>query len=146
MAVDRGIAMAENMRFPVIAISKNNSFSVITEVETSCSALGWKKGYFEDLSYFDSSGRLWTVTRTSLSGNMTFIDRLFNRRFALSIEFGEPQENASELAKQLICELIDGDADDLYSQFVSHSELKELIKKSKSPKELISIAETLGAS
>jgi hypothetical protein len=51
-----------------------------------------------------------------------------------------------ELAKQLICELIDSDADDLYSQFVSHSELKELIKKAKSPKELISIAETLGAS
>jgi hypothetical protein len=64
----------------------------------------------------------------------------------VSLEFGEPKENASELAKQLICGLIDNDADDLYSQFVSHSELKELIKKTKSSKELISIAETLGAS
>ena len=138
--------MVQNMRFPVIAISKNNSFSVITEVETSCTALGWKKGYFEDLSYFDSSGRLWRVTRASLSRKMTFIDRLLNRRFALSLEFGKSKENASERAKQLIYELIDSDADDLYSQYVSHSELKELIKKAKSPKELISIAETLGAS
>jgi len=138
--------MVQGMRFPVIAISKNNSFSVITEIETSCSALGWEKGYFEDLSYFDSSGRLWPVTRASLSRKMTFIDRLLNRSFAVSLEFSEPQEDASELAKQLICELIDNDADDLYSQFVSHSGLKELIKKAKSPKELISIAETLGAS
>jgi hypothetical protein len=138
--------MVQNMRFPVIAISKNNSFSVITEVETSCTALGWKKGYFEDLSYFDSSGQLWPVVSANISRKMTFIDRLFNRRFALSLEFGEPKENASERAKQLICELIDNDADDLYNQFVSHSELKELIKEAKSPKELISIAETLGAS
>jgi len=138
--------MVQSMRFPVIAISKNNSFSVITEVETSCSALGWEKGYFEDLGYFDSSGRLWPVTRASLSRKMTFIDRLLNRSFTVSLEFSEPQENASELAKQLICELIDNDADDLYSQFVSHSELKELIKKAKSPKELISIAKTLGVS
>jgi hypothetical protein len=77
---------------------------------------------------------------------MTFIDRLFNRRFAVSLEFGQPRENALELAKQLICELIDNDADDLYSQFVSQSRLKELIKKAKSPKELITNAETLGAS
>jgi hypothetical protein len=138
--------MVQNIQFPVVAVSKNNSFSVITEVETSCSALGWRKGYFEDLSYLDSSGRLWPVVRASLSRKMTFIDRLFNRRFAVSLEFGEPKENAAERGKQLICELIDNDADDLYSQFVSHSELKELIKKAKSPKELISIAETLGAS
>jgi len=77
---------------------------------------------------------------------MTFIDRLLNRSFTVSLEFSEPQEDASEVAKQLLCELIDNDADDLYSQFVSHSELKELIKKAKSPKKLISIAETLGAS
>ncbi len=133
------------MRFPVIAISKNNSFSVITEVEASCTALGWEKGYFEELSYFDSSGRLWPVTRASLSRNVTLIDRVFNRRFSLSLEFGEPQENALQLAKQLICELIDADADDIYSQFISHSELKELIKKAKSPKELINSTETLGA-
>lgn len=138
--------MAQNIQFPVVAISRNNSFSVIREVETSCSALGWRKGYFEDLTYFDSSGRLWPVARASLSRKMTLIDRLFNRGFAVSLEFGESQENASELAKQLICELIDNDADDLYSQSVSHSELKELIKKSQSPKELINIAETLGAS
>ena len=91
--------MVQNIQFPVIAISKNNSFSVITEVEKSCTALGWKKGYFEDLSYFDSSGRLWPLTRASLSRKMTFIDRLFNRRFALSIEFSEPLENALELAR-----------------------------------------------
>jgi hypothetical protein len=138
--------MVQNMRFPVIAISKNNSFSVITEVETSCTALGWEKGYFEDLSYFDLSGQLWPVVSANISRKMTFIDRLLNRRFPVSLQFGEPQENASELAKKLICELIDNDADDLYSQFVSHSELKELIKEAKSPKELISIAETLGAS
>jgi hypothetical protein len=138
--------MVQNIQFPVVAVSKNNSFSVITEVETSCSALGWRKGYFEDLSYFDSSGRLWPVARASLTRKITFIDKLFNRCLAVSLEFGEPKENASELAKQLICGLIDNDADDLYSQFVSHSELKELIKKTKSSKELISIAETLGAS
>jgi hypothetical protein len=137
--------MVRNIQFPSIAISKNNLFSVVSEVETFCTALGWRKGYFEDLSYFDSSGTLWEVTRANLSKKMTFIDRLLNRRFAVSLKFGEPQENAMELAKQLICESIDNDPDDLYDQFVSHSELKELIKKAKSPKELISIAETLGA-
>ena len=74
--------MVQSMRFPVIAISKNNSFSVITEVETSCNALGWKKGYFEDLSYFDSSGRLWPVTKASLSRKMTLIASLFNQHVA----------------------------------------------------------------
>lgn len=68
---------------------------------------------------------------------MTLIDGLFNLRFAVSLEFGESKENALELAKQLICELIGDDADDLYSQSVSDSELKELIKKSQSPKELL---------
>ncbi len=138
--------MARNIRFPAVAISRNNAFSVVTELEGSCNALGWRKGYFDDLSYFDSSGTLWPVIRANISRRITFIDRVLNRRFEVSLQLGEPQENSSELAKQLICELIDSDGDGLYSQFVSHAELKELIKKTKSPKELIRVAETLGAS
>ena len=138
--------MARNIRFPAVAISRNNSFSFVTEVETSCNVLGWRKGFFDDLSYFDSSGTLWPVIRANISRRITFIDRVLNRRFEVSLQLGEPQENSSELAKQLICELIDSDGDGLYSQFVSHAELKELIKKTKSPKELIRVAETLGAS
>jgi hypothetical protein len=143
--VCREIGMARNIRFPAVAISRHNSFSVVTEIETSCNALGWRKGYFEDLSYVDASGTLWPVIRANPSRRITFFDRLLNRRLDVSLEFGEPQIDAVELAKELIYELIDRDADDLYSQFVSHSDLKELIKKAKSAEELITVAERLGA-
>ncbi|MEJ2246216.1 MAG: hypothetical protein P8Y80_09115 [Acidobacteriota bacterium] len=132
--------------YPVIAISKFNSFSVVKEVEKSCNALGWGKGYFEDLSYFDNSGLLWPVIKANLSKKINIIDKVLNRPLSVSLEFGDPRENALEFVKELMCELIDNDVHNLYDQFVDHSELKELIKRAKTPGELIQLAGNLGES
>ena len=73
--------MDRNIEFPAIAISKYNSFSVVSEVEASGNVLGWKKGYFEDLSYFDSSGRLSLIYITFVIETLTiFTDMRLTQR------------------------------------------------------------------
>ncbi|MEJ2109994.1 MAG: hypothetical protein P8Z37_08785 [Acidobacteriota bacterium] len=138
--------MDRKIEYPAIAISKYNSFFVVNKVQASGNVLGWEKGYFEELSYFDSSGRLWPVRKAVLSGKINIFDRILNRPVSVSLEFGNPTENALEIAKQLMCELIDNDVDNIYDQFVDRSEFKELILRAKTPGELIRHAETLGES
>lgn len=133
------------MDFPVIALPQNDAIEVCDQLPRSCSYLALQKEYFTSLSYFDSTGRLWPVSSIVLEKQPSFLGKLFNFEIPISIEIGEPINNSLDVAKKIICTLIDKDPDDLYDQFVSHEELKGLVKEAHSPTELIQAIGSLGA-
>jgi len=127
----------------VIAISPEDSFLVIDEPIVHCSAMGWRNGYFDDLVLFDSAGLLWPA-HASLRNPLSFFDR-FRRAIPVDLDFGEPKTGAQAEAVTMLVTLIDEDDSDLYDQFVSRSELKDLFRRAPKPADLIAVARTLGA-
>ena len=130
-------------QYPVIAISPGDSFLVIDEPIVQCSARGWRNGYFDDLVFFDSAGLLWP-THASLRNPLSFFDR-FRRAIPVDLDFGKPEMEAQAKAVAMLETLIDEDDSDLYDQFVSRSELKDLFRRAPKPADLIAVARTLGA-
>lgn len=127
----------------MIAISPEDSFLVIDEPIVHCSATGWRNGYFDDLVFFDSAGLLWPV-HASLRRPLSFFDR-FRRAIPVDLEYGEPKTSAQAKAVAMLETLIDEDDSDLYDQFVSRPELKDLFRRALTPADLIAVARTLGA-
>ena len=140
--------MAATVTYPAIAVSKGDSFLVISALceLTTCTPYALRQGYFQSLSVYDCAGLLWPVVSAAPSRPLSVWDRLFNWRITVSVQFGEPRDDAKDIVLELLCGLIDNDPDDLYDQFVSHEELKEKFRAAQTPAELVEIARTLGAS
>jgi len=138
--------MDNSIEFPVIAISKNDSFEVITDWDDlcGCSWPAFKNGYYEDLSLYDSSGVMWQVLSVKPLSKPSLFSRLFNSTMNVDISIGKAVENAKDMALKYIFDLIDNDPDDLYCQFVTHEELKDKMRLSETPSDLIEIAQTMG--
>lgn len=86
---------------------------------------------------------MWPV-HASLAKPLGFFDR-FRRTLPVNIRYGQPADDATQEAVAMLEQLVDGDQTDLYNQFVSHTELKGLLRSARNPPELISIARYLGA-
>lgn len=106
--------MNSTPRFPVIAISRGDSFLVLDEPIRRCSYAGWRNGYFDGLAFFDGDGRLWP-TRASLRRRLRFCDR-FRRSLPVDVRYGRPRDDAREEAVGMLETLVDDDPDDLYDQ------------------------------
>ena len=132
------------IRFPAIEISESLGFVVVNELADSCNALGWKKGYFSGLGYFDSEGKWWPVVEAKASKPIGILDKMLNRKIKVRMVLGDPVPEAIGLAKSKLTEMIDNDPGDLYDQFVTQEELKDLVEEAKSPRELIEVADNLG--
>jgi len=131
--------------FPAIAICSRDSFLVvdaITELER-CSTLGWQNGYYRHLGLFDSAGIYWSIN-AKVEKEPTILDRLLNRKIAVHLTLGEPELDNMSRAVGEVCELVDSDPDDLYCQFLEHSELKRRFLAACNPHEFINLARTLG--
>lgn len=132
------------IRFPAIEISESLGFAVVNELTDSCNALGWSKGYFSGLGYFDSEGRWWPVLEAKVSKPIGMLDKMLNRKIKVGLVLGDSVSEATGLAKKKLTDMINNDPGDLYDQFVTHEELKRLVEQAKSPRELIEIADNLG--
>ncbi len=69
---------------------------------------------------------------------------MFNRTLTVDLQIGVQGSPAVADVAQDLCNCIDRDPDDLYDQFVSHIELKEMFRAAASAPELIELARTLG--
>ena len=134
--------MSQPIRFPAIEIS--NVFGVVLRLADSGSALAWRKGFFNDLAYFDSDGKLWCVTAVPTRPT-TLLDRLLNSQIKATLTWVQFKGSAMDETKRRLCALIENDPDDLYDQFVAHDDLKKLIMAAMTPAELLKVAESLGA-
>lgn len=134
--------MSQPIQFPAIEIS--NAFSVVDRIADSGSAQGWRNGFFKDLAYFDSAGRLWCVTAVP-TRPLTLLDRLLNSRINATLTWVQFKGDAMNEVKRRLCALIEGDASDLYDQFVDQNDFKKLIMAAGTSAELIKLAQTLGA-
>jgi len=99
--------------------------------------------FYSDLHIFDSSGALWPVKLVSVEKAGLF-SRVFNSRVQAQLFFGPPMVDALEKAVEWLCELVDADPDDVYSQQMSHDELRHGFAHAASPTEVIKCATTLG--
>jgi hypothetical protein len=134
--------MSQPIRFPAIEIS--NTFNVVDCITESASTVAWRKGFFTDLAYFDSDGRLWQVTAVP-TRPATLLDRLLNSQIKATVTWVEFNGNGMAEAKRRLCAMIENDPDDLYDQFVEHDDFKTLIMAAATPAELIKLAKTRGA-
>lgn len=69
---------------------------------------------------------------------------LINRSMVVVLEFEDPLPDRLNEVVESIVQLIDSDPDDLYDQFVSHNELKQLFRLAKAPTAIIELAKNLG--
>ena len=133
------------MNYPAILIGKDGSIEVIDEPIKSCSWIGFKNGYFNDLLMFDSNGESWKVDGVVITKKPSIIDKTLNRKINIVLNLNGPiRININDIATKL-CECVDKDPDDLYCQFVEHEELKSLFRSSGSPSMLINHARNLGS-
>jgi hypothetical protein len=133
------------MKYPAILIGKDGSIEVIDEPMKSCSWLGFKNGYFNDLLMFDSNGESWKVDEVVIIGKPSFIDKTFNRKLNIKLSLNGPiKYNINNIAAKL-CECVDKDPGDLYCQYVEHEVLKSLFRSSVNPSMLINHARNLGS-
>lgn len=127
--------------FPALAVSPGNSFLVVESIPATGSVTALRRGYFSRLYLFDSAGLRWPVVQ--VSALPSFLDRLLGRLVAVQLTFGAPElVPLGQIASDL-CALVDAD-DDLYCQFVSHEELKAMLRQAASPGALIAIGRDLG--
>ena len=94
---------------------------------------------------FDSAGAAWEIAELCPSPVAPPAKRLFGKTLH-SVELvvaGAKPYDVSALAVQL-CALVDRDPDDLYSQWVPHDRLKELLRGASTPAGLVQTAARLG--
>lgn len=127
--------------FPALAVSIDDSFSVIEELPRSATSTALRS-YFSESYIFDTTGRRWPVQHVEASPSL--LDRLLNRRVAIRVGLGKPSAVALADVVDDLCALVDADPDDLYCQFVSAAELKKLFRDASTPAELIAVARSLG--
>ncbi|MCA9644929.1 MAG: hypothetical protein KC492_29775, partial [Myxococcales bacterium] len=95
------------------------------------------------LYLFDSNGKRWRVVgveRTAASPRGPC-----GKLVGVSLTFGDPDQPSIDHVAEELCALVDADPDDIYAQFITHDELKTMLRAARSPGELISVAESLGA-
>jgi hypothetical protein len=92
---------------------------------------------------FDSNGARWRVIKTERTGSRP--KGPFGRLIGVHLTLGEPDHPSIGDVAEDLCKLVDSDPDDLYDQFISHEQLKDLFRASRSAEELIAAADTLGA-
>lgn len=132
------------MEFPALWIAREGSFGVIDAPMNGGSFSAYRKGFFDGLKFFDSSGKTWEVETAVLKRKPSVVDRLLNRRVALDLQMRPPCQPALVSIAELLCSCVDRDPDDLYDQFVSHEKLKALFRTAVSAPGLIQLARTLG--
>src|SRR5688572_2357300 len=109
--------MSQPIRFPAIEIS--TTFNVVDRMTESASTVAWRKGFFNDLAYFDSDGRLWQVTAVATRPT-TLLDRVLNSQIKATVTWVEFKGHGMTETKRRLCALIENDPYDLYDQFVEH--------------------------
>jgi len=137
----------DSIDFPVIAFATNDTFYVYDRAEelSVAYARALTNQFWSGLQLFDVRGRLWSVTRIEPAESVTWWTRFRNRRVSIMLEFAEPIEAAQSRMVEALCKIVDADPDDLYDQFVSHDELKQMFRAAATPAELIEVARTKGA-
>lgn len=103
-----------------------------------------RNGFFEGIRFFDTSGTEWRVESAVPQHRPGILDRVFNRTLTVDLQIGVQGSPAVADVAQDLCNCVDRDPDDLYDQFVSHIELKEMFRAAASAPELIELARTLG--
>src|SRR5688572_23983891 len=126
--------MPGSIQFPAIELA--NAFTVVDQPASCANAVAWRTGFFKDLMYFDSAGRLW-ITTAIPERVMTLLDRLLNSRIKAILTFRQFPGDALAECKQRLCAMIDSDPDDLYDQFIDRGDFKKLIGEAASPLALI---------
>ena len=133
------------MKYPAIWIAKEGSIGAIDEPMTSCSWLGYKKGFFRDLLFYDSAGDAWRVEEVILKRRPNILDRILNRKLHFDMRTSGPEKcGLRDMADQL-CNHLGKDPGDLYCQFLEHEELKRLFRSAETPEKLIHYVQTLGS-
>ncbi len=129
---------------PGIYISEN--FGVVrslSELNTG-NALSVKSGFFRDLEFYDNAGNSWRPAKVEVHPRPTWWRVLLNLRCEVEIEWQLVGPLVPSQVAERICELIDQDPDDLYDQFVTHEELKALVRAAQDPAALVRVVATLG--
>jgi hypothetical protein len=131
---------------PAICVCPGDSFVVETDDPTAIrnTPRGLTKEYYRRLIIFDTAGRAWKVDRVQPERNATIADRLLGRKLQARLICRTAPEIKMPQIVETLCSLVDDDPDDLYDQFVTHDELKEMLRGAKSPTELVSVARHLG--
>jgi hypothetical protein len=130
--------------FPAVWIAREGSFDVVDEPLTVCNYRALTTAFFSNLVYFDSAGLLWEVDRAEPEQPLSWRAKLFNLQFRVRLAFARPIRREPSDVAEVLCTCVDADPDDLYSQFVSHEELKSRFRGARSARELIEVARTLG--
>jgi hypothetical protein len=136
-------ASSAPIQFPAIAVSEGDSFMVLRSLPQSGTARAIGSGYFRRLCFFDSGGLLWRVVAVHLENAPGLVVRFLNRTMGVGLFVGQPEPNRLGEVAASLCLLIDRDADDLYAQQISRDDLKEKVRKARTPQELIAAAENL---
>jgi hypothetical protein len=107
------------IRFPVLAISPEDSFLIVQSLEELSRATprGLAVSY-PNLHLFDSRGCLWAVIGATPERPLSVIDRLLNRQVAVTITLGAAQAEGLSLVIPWLIALVSSASDDLYDQFI----------------------------
>jgi len=132
-------------RFPAIAICPGDSFAVVESLVQleAASPKALRSGFFDRLYLFDSDGKRWPVA--SFEATSARPKGPFGKLTGVRLSFGPPERPPlSEIAEDL-CRLVDADPDDSYDQFVTHDELKRLLRAAATSSELVAAATRIDA-
>src|SRR5262245_57070999 len=121
--------------FPALAIAWD-SVMPVNAVQDRCSVVAWRRGYFRGLFYFDSNGLIWRVVEATPRTQPSLVQRLLNSKLRVDLRLDSPEHANLDEIKGRLVQIIDQDPDDLYDQFVSHEELKSMIRRSTTAAEI----------
>jgi hypothetical protein len=130
------------IRFPAIEMS--DVFNVVEKASDRATTAAWRNGFYKDLAYFDSDGRLWCAQAIP-ERHPALLDRLLNSRIKATLIFTEQHLDPMQHAKLRLCGMIENDPDDRYDQFVHSDDLKKLVMSAGSAPQLIEVARSRGA-
>ena len=130
---------------PYISYTPSKMFSVCnTPLGSEANWLDVKWSRKHPSFVFDSKGNHWKETWAVDDNSFGLFARLFNLNRPVNIGFEEAGPISVKEMVKILCDIIDNDPDDLWSQWMTHGQVKHRLRRQKTPTDLIWFAEDLG--